>query len=163
MEVILIAALSRDRLIGKEGGLPWHYPADLKHFKRSTLGHPILAGRKTFESFQRRPLPGRQNIVLTRDLGYQAPAGVRLCHTLEEALAYGASLGTGKLFVVGGAQLYDLTLPHADELLLTWVPDQVEGDVYFPAWDEREWTETESRQEGPLRLVSYRRNRPPAP
>ena len=159
MKVILIAALNQDRLIGVEGGLPWHYPADLQHFKRSTLGHPILAGRKTFESFQRRPLPGRPNLVLTRDLKYQVPAGVYLCHTLEQALACGTSLGTGKLFVVGGAQIYELALPHADELLLTWVPDQLGGDTYFPAWDEREWAEAESRQEGPLRFVRYLRQR----
>lgn len=157
MKLILIAALNRHRLIGREGGLPWHYPADLKHFKRSTLGHPILAGRKTYESFQRRPLPGRPNLVLTRDPGYQVSAGVYLCHTLEEALACGRQLDTGKLFVVGGAQLYQLTLPIADELLLTWVPDLVEGDTYFPAWNESEWDVGERREEGVLRFVSYRR------
>lgn len=157
MKLILIAALNPHRLIGQKGGLPWHYPADLKHFKRSTLGHPILAGRKTYESFQRRPLPGRPNLVLSRDPGYQVPAGVYLCHTLEEALACGRQLDTGKLFVVGGAQLYELTLPLADELLLTWVPDLVEGDTYFPEWKESEWEVGERREEGVLRFVSYRR------
>lgn len=157
MKLILIAALNPRLLIGRQGGLPWHYPVDLKHFNRSTLGHPILAGRKTYESFQRRPLPGRPNLVLTRDPGYQVPAGVYLCHTLEEALACGRRLNTGKLFVVGGAQLYQLTLPLADELLLTWVPDLVEGDTYFPEWKESEWEVGESREEGVLRFVSYRR------
>ena len=158
MKVILIAALNPKRLIGREGALPWHYRADLEHFKRSTLGHPILAGRKTFESFQRRPLPGRPNLVLTRDPAYPAPPGVRLCHSFAEALEYAASLGTGKLFVVGGAQLYCLALPHADELLLTWVPDQVEGDTFFPEWNELEWEVRESRTEGVLRFVNYRRS-----
>ncbi|MSR82361.1 MAG: dihydrofolate reductase [Candidatus Latescibacteria bacterium] len=157
MKLILIAALNPHRLIGREGGLPWHYPADLKHFKRSTLGHPILAGRKTYESFQRRPLPGRPNLVLTRDPGYQVPAGVYRCHTLEEALACGRQLDTGKLFVVGGAQLYEQTLMIADELLLTWVPDLVVGDTYFPEWNKSEWEVGESREEGVLRFVSYRR------
>ena len=160
MKLILIAALNQDRLIGAEGSLPWHYPADLQHFKRSTLGHPILAGRKTFESFPRRPLPGRPNIVLTRDRGYQVPEGVYRCHSLAEALARGAALGTGKLYAVGGAQIYQLCLPLADEMLLTWVPDRLAGDTYFPAWDEGDWTEAESRQEGPLRFVTYRRAAP---
>lgn len=163
MKLILIAALNTRRLIGRQGTLPWHYPADLQHFKRSTLGHPILAGRKTYESFQRRPLPGRPNLVLSRDPGYQVPAGVYLCHTLEEALTCGRQLGTGKLYVVGGAQLYQLTLSLADELLLTWVPDQVEGDAYFPAWNESEWDVGESREEGGLRFVSYRRRQPQLP
>lgn len=157
MKLILIAALNPQRLIGREGGMPWHYPLDLSHFKRSTLGHPILAGRKTYESFQKRPLPGRPNLVLTRDPGYQAPAGVYLCHTLEQALVCGRQLGTGKLFVVGGAQLYQQTLPVADELLLTWVPDLVEGDTYFPPWDQGVWEETETRSEGGLRFATYRR------
>lgn len=160
MKLILIAALNPRLLIGREGTLPWHYPADLKHFKRSTLGHPILAGRRTYESFQRRPLPGRPNIVLSRDRAYQIPAGVYLCHTLEEALACGRQLGTGKLFVVGGAQLYRLTLPLADELLLTWVPDQVEGDTFFPRWEDAEWEEVESRGEDVLRFATYRRRQP---
>ncbi|MBI2505268.1 MAG: dihydrofolate reductase [Candidatus Latescibacteria bacterium] len=162
MKLILIAALNPRRLIGREGGLPWHYTADLKHFKRSTLGHPILAGRKTFESFQRRPLPGRPNLVLSRDPGYQVPAGVYLCHTLEEALACGRALDTGKLYAVGGAQIYRLTLPLADELLLTWVPDQVEGDTFFPQWNEEVWEVAEKREEGVLSFVTYRRkNRTP--
>lgn len=157
MKIILIAALNPQRLIGREGTLPWHYRADLQHFKRSTLGHPILAGRRTYESFQTRPLPGRPNIVLSRDPAYVVPAGVHLCRSLEEALACGRGLATGKLFVVGGAQLYTLTLPLADELLLTWVPDQVEGDTYFPAWAEEEWEETASRSAGGLRFATYRR------
>ena len=157
MKLILIAALNPQRLIGREGGLPWHYRADMQHFKRTTLGHPILAGRKTYESFQKRPLPGRPNLVLSRDRAYQVPAGVYLCRTLEEALACGKTLDTGKFFVVGGAQLYALTLPLADQLLLTWVPDLVEGDTYFPPWDEAEWEEGERREEGVLRFVSYRR------
>jgi dihydrofolate reductase len=160
VRIILIAALNPRLLIGREGGLPWHYPEDLRHFKRSTLGHPILAGRKTYESFQRRPLPGRPNLVLSRDPAYPVPPGVHLCRTLEQALEAARKLGTGKLFVVGGAQLYRLTLPLADELLLTWVPDQVEGDTYFPRWEETQWEEVESRREGVLRFATYRRRSP---
>ncbi|MCC7264804.1 MAG: dihydrofolate reductase [Candidatus Latescibacteria bacterium] len=160
MELILIAALNAQRLIGREGTLPWHYRADLQHFKRTTLGHPILAGRRTYESFQQRPLPGRPNIVLSRDPAYVVPAGVYLRHTLEQALACGRQLATGKLFVVGGAQLYALTLPLADELVLTWVPDQVEGDTFFPPWSEAEWAQTASREEGALRFATYRRRQP---
>lgn len=157
MKLILIAALNPHLLIGRQGALPWHYPADLRHFKRSTLGHPILAGRLTFESFQQRPLPGRPNLVLSRDPAYQVPAGVYLCHSLDQALECGRQLGTGRLFVVGGAQLYRLTLDLADELLLTWVPDLVEGDTYFPHWDQLQWEEADSRREGVLRFARYRR------
>lgn len=160
MELILIAALNPQRLIGREGTLPWHYRADLQHFRRTTLGHPILAGRRTFESFPRRPLPGRPNLVLSRDPAYVVPAGVHLCRDLEEALACGRQLGTGRLFVVGGAQVYALTLPLADELILTWVPDQVAGDTYFPPWPETEWQETTSHEEAGLRFATYRRHQP---
>jgi len=160
VKLILIAALNPHRLIGRQGRLPWHYPADMRHFRQHTLGHPILAGRKTYESFPKRPLPGRPNLVLSRDPAYTVPEGVYLCHTLEEGLEQGRRLATGKLFVVGGAQLYALTLPLADELLLTWVPDQVEGDTYFPAWEAADWMEVEARVEGDLRFSTYRRPLP---
>jgi len=160
VKLILIAALNPHRLIGRQGRLPWHYTADMRHFRQHTLGHPILAGRNTYESFPKRPLPGRPNLVLSRDPAYPVPEGVYLCQTLVEGLEQGRRLATGKLFVVGGAQLYALTLPLADELLLTWVPDQAEGDTYFPAWREEEWEEAESRSEGPLRFVTYCRRTP---
>jgi len=157
MKIALIAALSRNRVIGREGKLPWRFAADLRHFKKITLGHPILAGRRTFESFQRRPLPGRLNLVLSRDPAYQAPAGALVFHALEEARAYCESIRAEKLFVVGGEELYRQTLPIADELILTHIPQEVEGDAFFPEWDESEWEEIDSREEEGLRFVTYRR------
>jgi dihydrofolate reductase len=157
VKIILIAALSRNRVIGRSGAVPWHYPADMKHFRRATMGHPILAGRKTYESFPRRPLPGRLNLVLTRNPNYPVTQGALVCRSLEEAREICRQRGAEKLFVVGGAQVYELALPMADELLLTHVPQDVEGDTFFPEWDPGEWQEVERRQAEGLVFAKYQR------
>jgi len=140
--VILVAALARNGVIGVRGKLPWHLPADLQHFKALTLGHPLLMGRKTWESLARRPLPGRDNIVVTRQPGYAAP-GARVVASLEAALALCA--GEAVAFVIGGAELYAAALPRADALALTEIHANFEGDVRFPAFSRAEWRETERR------------------
>jgi dihydrofolate reductase len=123
-----IAAMSLNRVIGAEGKIPWHLPEDLRFFKRATLGHIVLMGRKTYESLG-KPLPGRENwVVSSRPL-----AGVRVHHHLDEIV----EPGDGRdIFVIGGAQLYAALLPRCDELLLTLVKREVSGDVFFPPFEE---------------------------
>lgn len=135
-ELSLIVAMDRQRLIGRDGDLPWRLPNDLKHFKRHTLGKTVLMGRKTWVSLG-RPLPERENWVLTRDSQFSAP-GARVFKDLESALA--AHRG-GELMVIGGAELYRQTLPKARRLYLTEVDATVDGDTYFPAIDRSQWRE----------------------
>ena len=137
MLIYLIAAMDRKRLIGRDNAMPWHLPADLAHFKATTLGKPILMGRKTFESLG-RPLPGRHNIVLTRDPKFTAD-GITVAHDLDQALA--AAGEVPELMVIGGATLYATLLPRADRMYLTFIEANFEGDAWFPAWPEEQWRE----------------------
>lgn len=131
----LIAALARNRVIGRDNRLPWHLPADLRFFRQATLGKPLLMGRRTWESIG-RPLPGRRMIVLSRDPGCQAP-GCAVARSLDQALAIAGAVP--EIMVIGGASLYAQTLPLAERLYLTVVEADVPGDVRFPDWDERAW------------------------
>lgn len=133
----LVVAAARNGVIGRDNGLPWCLPADLAHFKRVTLGHPILMGRRTWDSIG-RPLPGRQNIVLTRDPAFRA-SGATVVHSLAEAQA--AAAGAGRLMVIGGADLFRACLGDADVLHLTEVDADLEGDVQFPPWRREDWQE----------------------
>ena len=133
--IIIIAAMSRNRVIGKDGRLPWRIPEDLEHFRRLTLGHPCIMGIKTYESLPVKPLPGRENIVLTsRDI--QLPGAV-VKHSLEEALDY--CKGKEKVFICGGASVYEQAMKFADKIELTFIDRDYDGDVLFPKIDEREW------------------------
>lgn len=143
MRLALIWAMSRNRTIGRNNALPWHLPEDLKYFKRVTMGKPIIMGRKTWESIG-RPLPGRTNIVITRDESFSAP-GIKVVHSLNDALSVAESVGVidgaDEVVVIGGAQIYALTLPNADRLYLTQVHAEVEGDAHFPMFDLTQWHE----------------------
>ncbi|MCX7897328.1 MAG: dihydrofolate reductase [Rhodocyclaceae bacterium] len=140
MDVVIIAAVARNGVIGKENRLPWHLPEDLAHFKALTLDQAVIMGRKTWESLPSRfrPLPRRQNIVVTRARDYAA-SGACLAHTLEEALA---KVEAGKTaYVIGGAQLYAQALPYAQRLELTEIDADFEGDAHFPAFTRSAWRE----------------------
>ncbi|GHC18763.1 dihydrofolate reductase [Aidingimonas halophila] len=143
--VAMIAAMSRDRVIGVDGKLPWYLPEDLKFFKAITLGKPLVMGRKTFASIG-RPLPGRLNIVVTRDEHFHHD-GIRVCRDLPSALkladAQAIIDGAEEIIVMGGGQIYEQALPYADRLYLTEVHIDVEGDAYFPAWAADEWQEVQ--------------------
>jgi len=135
-----IVAMSKNRSIGKNNRLLWHLPADLRHFKQLTTGHPILMGRKTYESIG-KPLPNRQNIIITRDLGFTAP-GCDVTHSLDEAINVAAKNNDqAEIFVIGGAEIYRQSLPHIQRIYLTIVHEQFEGDVFFPALNANEWQE----------------------
>jgi dihydrofolate reductase len=136
-ELILVAAVADNGVIGRGGAMPWRLPEDLKRFRRLTWGKTLLMGRRTFASLG-RPLPGRENWVLTRDRTF-APPGVRVFHSIEAALA----AAPAELYVIGGAELYRQTLPSARRIELTEVHGTPEGDTHFPAFDRRRWRETE--------------------
>ncbi len=136
----LVAAVAANRVIGRSGAVPWRLPADLAHFRKLTLGHPVLMGRRTFQSIG-WPLAGRRNIVLSRSQDLQAP-GCIVVHSLEEARE---AAGEEELFVIGGAEVYALCLPRAARLYITHIDVEVPGDTYFPVIDSSAWTEVNAR------------------
>ena len=141
MKMSLIVAVSRNGVIGLDNQLPWHLPDDLQYFKSVTMGKPLVMGRKTYDSIG-RPLPGRTNIVITRDASWSAP-GVNVATTLDDALllARKACLDSGvdEVMVIGGEQIYKAAIPQATRLYLTKVHGEVEGDASFTGFDESEW------------------------
>ena len=148
MKIVIIAAVAANGTIGDAGKIPWHISDDLKRFKRLTLGHPVIMGRKTFASLG-NPLPGRRNIVLTR-----LPSGPDQFSSLDDALK---SCGDQTVFIIGGAEIYRLALPLADTLHITHVHRDVPGDTKFPDYDKTQWQEV-SREPGPgCDFVEYRR------
>lgn len=157
MTVTLVAAVARNGVIGKDGGLPWHLPDDLRHFKAVTMGGVLVMGRKTYESIG-RPLPGRTTVVVTRRPDWAA-AGVLTAGSVSEALELGESLG--EVFVVGGADIYRQTLDRADVLELTHVDGEPEGDTTFPQVDWSRWQATRREVKDGYTLTRY--ERPPNP
>jgi dihydrofolate reductase len=144
MQISLIAAMAENGVIGRDGRLPWHLAADLKRFKRLTMGHTVVMGRKTWESIG-RPLVGRRMVVITRQRDYRVE-GVEVVHGFEAAVALAQTVGDEEMFVIGGAEIYQLALPQADRLYMTLVLAEVEGDTKFPQidWDAWARTQTES-------------------
>lgn len=139
-ELVLVAAVARNGAIGRDNDLLWREPADQRHFRQLTLGTPVIMGRRTWESLPARfrPLPGRRNIVVSRDAGYAAP-GAEVVPSLDAALALVED--APRACVIGGAQLYALALPRADVLELTEIDAELEGDTFFPAWDRDAFVE----------------------
>ncbi|GAA3896882.1 dihydrofolate reductase [Halomonas cibimaris] len=145
--VAMIAAMSRSRVIGVDGTLPWHLPEDLQFFKRMTQAKPVVMGRKTFASIG-RALPGRRNIVITRDTAFAHP-DVEVCHSLTQALTladrYATVEAAEEIMVIGGGDVYAQAMPYAERLYLTEVDAELAGDTYFPAIDAARWRETRRR------------------
>ncbi|WP_274571374.1 dihydrofolate reductase [Neisseria leonii] len=145
MNITLIAAYAAaNRCIGTDNRMPWHLPEDFAFFKAYTLGKPVIMGRKTWESLPKKPLPGRRNIVISRQTGYRAE-GAETVHSLEAALALCS--GSEEAVIMGGAQIYRQALPLATELRITEVETDVEGDAFFPEWPSENWREM-SRETG---------------
>lgn len=161
MKLALIAAVARHGVIGRDNDLVWREPADQAHFRETTRGCPVIMGRRTWESLppRFRPLPGRRNLVVSRNPSFEAP-GAEVVATLDEAL--GRVAQSERAFVIGGAALYALALPRADELVLTEVDAELPGDTFFPAWDRAAFEEVDRRpavgQDGVrFAFVTYRR------
>ena len=140
----LVVARARNGVIGREGRLPWRLRSDMALFKQVTLGKPVLMGRKTWDSLPKKPLPGRLNLVLSRDASFE-PKGAVACHAFAEALGIAREQavedGTGEVCIIGGVALFEMALPRAKRLYLTEVEAEVEGDTVFPIFDESAWRE----------------------
>ena len=145
----IMVARSDNRVIGKDNDLVWHMPADLKYFKETTMGHYAIMGRKTYEAVD-KPLPGRTNVIITRQPDYHRE-GCIVVHSLEEALALGKDNGQQEVFILGGSQIYELTLEQdlADRIYLTEIKAEFEGDSYFPELDAAKWKEAKREEHEP--------------
>ena len=141
MTLSIIVAIGEGNVIGKKNGLPWHLPADLKHFKELTTGHAIIMGRKTYESIG-RPLPNRTNIVLARELDF-APAGCVVAHSIDEALALPVVQQDTSAFIIGGGEIFRQSIDFVTTLYVTEVRHRFEGDIFFPTIDFTVWHEVE--------------------
>ena len=141
MEKIIIVAMDENRVIGKDGDIPWHYPEDMKHFKEETTGETVLMGRKTYFSLPEdyRPLPDRRNIVLSRS-DPELPEEVDKVESLEEAWKKAEEYGD-KVYIAGGSSVYEQTLEVADRMVLTRIHDEHKGDTFFPVWSDDSWKE----------------------
>ncbi len=137
MIISLIAAIGKNRAIGKANQLLWHLPNDFKHFKETTMGKPVIMGQRTFESIG-RPLPGRQNIVLSQDASFH-PEGCSVVKDIDSALSLARDSGQEEIFIIGGGMVYASFLPLAHRMYLTLVDASPEGDTYFPEWNPAEW------------------------
>lgn len=149
--ISLIVAMAQNRVIGKDNRLPWRLPADMAYFKQTTMGHPVVMGRKTFESIS-KPLPGRRNIILTRDPHFQSE-GCEICYSVEEVLAL-AQAGKDEFFIIGGDSVYSTFFPFTDRLYLTLIEQSFEGDAFFPEIDAQKWrlvsqTQGENNEKNP--------------
>lgn len=133
--ISFLLAMDKNRVIGKKNDMPWHLPADLSYFKKTTTGHPIVMGRKTHESIG-KALPGRRNIIVTRSLDYTAE-GCEVVHSVNEAIDLFHT--DEEVFVIGGAELFDTFFPYADRLYITYIDESFDGDTYFPEMNEDEW------------------------
>jgi dihydrofolate reductase len=138
--IVLVLAVADNGVIGDRGGIPWRIPADMKRFKALTIGKPLVMGRKTWESFPKRPLPGRTNIVITRDAAYRA-AGAAVAHSLDDALTRAAAEHPAEICIAGGAEIYREALPRAARIELTEVHMAPPGDTHFPPFDRTVWHE----------------------
>ncbi len=137
--ISLIAAMAKNSIIGRDNDMPWHMPADLKHFKELTSGKPVIMGRRTFESIG-RPLPNRPNLIVTRNTKYKAE-GCSIFHSVEDAIKSVEDLP--EIMIIGGAAIYEQAMPLADRMYLTYIDLETKGDTKFPEWVESDWKEIE--------------------
>ncbi len=151
-------AVSENNVIGKNNDLPWHLPEDLKHFKELTLGKTVVMGRKTYESIVARlkkPLPGRKNVVITRQKNFIVPPEVLVFNSIEEAIN---NLPSEDLYIIGGSEIFKLAMPLAGEMLVTRVTGEYEGDAFFPEVDGSIWQKVEEEKHDGYSFVKYKRN-----
>lgn len=151
--ITLVAALGRNNVIGRDGAMPWHLPEDLRHFKSLTLGHPLIMGRRTFDSIG-RVLPGRRTIVITRSLTW-SHSDVETAHAFSEALALAGP--ADEVFVVGGGEIYREALPWAHRMVLTEIEAEPDGDTTFPTWEPDAWQVTDRQQHDGFAFATYER------
>ncbi|MDQ2053601.1 dihydrofolate reductase [Halobellus sp. H-GB7] len=165
VEIVLVAAVAENGTIGRDGGMPWHFSEDLAHFKQTTTGHPVIVGRKTYETVVDalgEPFPGRTSVVLTSQ-SLDLPAGAVVANSVEEAIDLAcvdaAERGVETAYVAGGGRVYEQFLPHASRMVLTEIHGAYEGDTAFPAWDDDEWVEVDRDDRDQFDFVTYERRR----
>ena len=163
MTISIIAIVAANGVIGRDNAMPWHMSTDLKRFKALTMGHHMIMGRKTFDSIGRRALPGRPHIIVTRhDLSFD---GVQIAHSVDEALAVAVAAGDNEPFICGGAEIYRQSLHRATRMYITQIHAEVEGDTFFPEFDDvNEWKlvdredfEADAKNEYPFSFLTYER------
>jgi dihydrofolate reductase len=156
MIISLIAALSENRVIGKNNDLPWHLPDDMKYFMETTKGHHAIMGRKNYDSIPEKfkPLPNRTNIVITRQPDFKAP-GCLVVNSLADAMEIATRNGEQEVFVIGGSEIYKLSMPYANRLYLTEIHSVIDGDTFFPEINKTEWIETSRRFNTPEDKKEY--------
>ena len=154
MKIIIIAAIAKNNVIGKSNGeMPWHLKEEFQHFKRTTLGYPVIMGRKTFETLG-KPLKGRENIIITRNKDFKFDfEETKLCHSLDEAVRYCQSKNCEKAFIIGGGNIYSQSMPIADEMILSFMKFEAEGEITFPKFKPDTWqlVSTEDREQFEIR------------
>ncbi len=158
MPFSLIAAVAKNNCIGKNNKIPWNIPEDFQYFKKTTLGKTCLMGQKTFESilgYLGKPLPGRQTVVITLDTTFKPPEGVRVFYSLDDAWE---ALRNEDVFICGGASIYKQTLDRVDTLYITWIDQEPDGDVFFPAINPAIWKETWREDHDGFSFVTYTKN-----
>jgi dihydrofolate reductase len=163
VEIVLIAAVANNGIIGRDGEMPWHYGEDLRFFKQTTTGHPVIVGRKTYEAVVAalgEPFPERTTVVLSSQ-SLDLPAGAVLANSVEEAIEAAAAdaedRGVDTAYVAGGGRVYEQFLPYADRLILTELHESYEGDTEFPEWKESAWEETDRESRAAFDFVTYER------
>jgi dihydrofolate reductase len=164
IEIALIAAVAENRVIGRDKEMPWHFSEDLQYFKRTTTGHPVIVGRRTYETVVEalgEPFPGRTSVVLTTQ-SLDLPAGAVVANSVEEAIdlaeADARERGVEVAYVAGGGRVYEQFLPHATRLVLTEIHETYAGDTRFPAWDDDEWVEIDRDEREAFDFVTYERH-----
>jgi len=155
MQICIIVAMSDNQVIGKDNSLPWHLPEDLRHFKQKTLGKPIIMGRRTYESIG-HALPGRHNIILTKDVHFRAES-CTIVHSVDEALKRAFEDKVEEVYVIGGSSVYEAFLPLADELYLTKVQGDIVGDTYFPIINWENWLLQQSIPYDKFAIMHFKR------
>ena len=159
VELVIIVAVAGNDVIGNDDDIPWYYPEDLRHFKETTMGHPVIMGRRTYESIVAQldgPLPDRTNIVLSRGEP-DVSAEVIVARSVEDAISEAAETGAARAFIAGGATIYERFLPIADRMVFTEVHEEPGGDTLFPDWERNRWREVTRDDRGVLSLVEYER------
>lgn len=157
MKIIIISAVAKNNVIGKSNGeIPWHNKEEFQHFKKTTLGFPIIMGRKTFESLK-QPLKGRLNIVITRKKNYNVEGEIKVFNSINDALDFCKTLNTQKVFIIGGAEVYKQALNFADEMIISYMNFYAEGNIFFPDFSIKDWQIISEEEREQFKIVHYKR------
>lgn len=154
MRIIIISAIAKNNVIGRSNGeMPWHVKEEFQHFKKTTLGSPVIMGRKTFETLG-KPLPGRENMIVTRDRNFHAEfAEVKIFHSLDESIKFCEYEDYKKAFIIGGGEIYKQAIPVADEMILSYMKFEAQGDIYFPEFNSNDWQEISREEKEKFEIV----------